>query len=126
MSGAGYILETSVLKREKFLASGSLFTASREAPISSEDPVLVGELGDGINYPGEDLGVIGLRGQADGAHGRGLTWGAVLVILLQTDCDGYVIALLIRGQCSHVMGYRIDKKMIQSLVIIIIGKSTPQ
>lgn len=40
----------------------------------AEDPVLVGELGDGINYPGEDLGqlgVIGLRGQTDWAHRRG-------------------------------------------------------
>ena len=26
----------------------------------AEDPVFVGELGDGINYPGEDLGQLGI------------------------------------------------------------------
>ena len=35
MSSAGYIPDTPVPKRERLLASGSLFTASREATISS-------------------------------------------------------------------------------------------
>ena len=63
----------------------------------AEDLVLVGNLGDGVHYPGEDLGqlgVVGLRGQADRSHGRGLSGGPMLVILLQTDGDRHVTVMV--------------------------------